>query len=160
MFRMTPTRRIVETMPAVHIREVRRVGLLPGTSSALLGAGNIRLVWRAMPFGGQRAYFQCPRCFRSTDILYRAPFLACRTCHGLAYRSENLTPLWRKNQRWQKARRRLGVDTSCVPAIIPAKVKWQRWHTYLALRRAIQEADRDFAVAWLRSRVSTGLNLG
>lgn len=117
------------------------------------------LIWRETPVGGQRAYFQCPRCFKGAELLYSTTFFACRACHGLAYRTENLTPLWRKKERLVKLQQRAGMDVSRYPRPMPAKAKWLRWHTYLNLRRKIQEADHDFAAAWMRSRHGAMLRL-
>jgi hypothetical protein len=63
-----------------------------------------------------------------------------------------LTPLWRKNEKLLDLQRRAGIDVSCYPRLTSAKPKWLRWHTFLSLRRKIQEADHDFAAAWMRSR--------
>ena len=99
-------------------------------------------------FGGRRAYFLCPECRARVESLYAAPYLACRSCHHLAYQSENLTPLWRKSGKLRKLQEKADADTSRLPCIL-AKPKWMRWHTYLSLRRKIQEADRNFAAAWM-----------
>ena len=162
---MKSRRRIVEHTPSIHVREVREAGILPGTECVMLRAGDrcaerVRLIRRDTPFGGWRAYFECPRCFKAAEILYSASFLACRACHGLAYRSENLTPLWRKKESLVKLQRRAGIDVSRYPRPMPAKAKWLRWHTFLALRRKIQEADHEFAAAWMRSRHGAMLRLG
>jgi hypothetical protein len=153
---MKVRRRTVEAMPLVHIRDLRKAGLLPGTETVSIRAGNhfnecARLIWRETSFGGQRAYFQCLDCFRGTETLYVAPYLACRQCHRLAYRTENLTRLWRKNEKLHKLQRRAGMDTQRWPRPMPPKPKWQRWHTYLNLRRAITAADHEFSSAWLDS---------
>jgi hypothetical protein len=156
---MKAKRRIVETTPSFHIREVRESGAFPGMESVTLRAGawNVRLVWHDTSFGGKRAYFQCPDCFSGTETLYAAPLLACRQCHRLAYRTENLTKLWRKNEKLRKLQTRVGRDVSRFPRPIPPKPKWQRWHSYLNLRRKIEAADHDFAAAYLRSRHGSAL---
>jgi hypothetical protein len=151
---MKAKRRLVERTSNIHIKGVRKAGLtddvaaihIPGFSE------NVRLIWRDTPFGGRRAYFACPVCEAGAEILYVAPYLACRKCHNLAYRLENLTPLWRKQKKLHKLQRRAGCDISQWPRPVPSKPKWQRWHTYLALRRSIKEADHEFAAAYLRSR--------
>jgi hypothetical protein len=161
---MNAKRRIVEATPSIHIREVRKAGAVPGMESVSMRAKDgfneaVRLIWHETSFGGKRAYFECPHCFRGTETLYAAPFLACRKCHGLAYRSENLTKLWRKNEKLHKLQRQAGIDTSRWPRPFPPKPKWQRWHTYLNLRRAIETADREFSSAWLGSRCTAGTGL-
>jgi hypothetical protein len=153
---MKAKRKTVEAMPSIHIREVRKAGAIPGIESVLLRNGGLSegvgLIWRDTSFGGQRAYFQCPLCFRSADSLYASPYLACRQCHGLAYHSENLTKLWRKNEKLLKLQSRAGMDTSRFPRPMPPKPKWQRWHTYLRTRQAIREAEQDFCAAWMAAR--------
>ncbi len=161
---MTDKRKIVEGTLSIHIRKVRKAGVLPGTGSILLRTDDhitkrVGLIWRETPVGGRRAYFECPRCFKGAEILYGVSFFACRACHGLAYRTENLTRLWRKKERLLKLQRRAGIDVSRYPRPMPAKAKWLRWHTYLNLRRKIQEADHDFAAAWMRSRHGAMLRL-
>ena len=161
---MKERRRLVEQTPSIHVREVREAGILPGTAGVMLRVGDrfaerLHLIWRNTPFGGRRAYFQCPRCFKGAEILYGVSFFACRACHGLAYRTENLTPLRRKKERLVKLQRRAGIDVSRYPRPTPAKAKWLRWQTYLNLRRKIQEADHDFAAAWMRSRHGSKLRL-
>ena len=152
------TRRFVETTDSVHIREVRNAGFLTkGVEAVLLDGFFVRFDWRAAPFGGRRAYFSCPECMARVEILYVAPYLACRCCHNLAYRTENLTPLWRKNAKVRKLQKKAGADTSRLPCPIPPKHNWQRWHTYLNLRRKIQAADHDFAAAYTRSRQGSKL---
>ena len=74
----------------------------------------------------------------------------------LAYRTENLTPMWRKNERLHKLQKSAGIDVSRWPRPIPPKPKWKRWHTYLNLRRSIRAADCDFSSAWVRSHRVAG----
>ena len=150
-------RPLIERTPRVHVRSLRDAGLLPGIEAVRLRVGDalaeqVRILWRETPFGGQRAYFVCPACGSGAMILYSRPHLACRKCHGLAYHTENLTKLWRKNEKLDKLQKLDGCDMSRFPRPIPPKPKWQRWHSHLALRRAIEAADRDFAAAYLGSR--------
>jgi hypothetical protein len=156
---MKDKRRLIEGTPSIHIREVRKAGVLPGMETVSIRAGThfnegARLIWRETSFGGQRdgkrAYFECSHCFRGTETLYAAPYLACRKCHGLAYRVENLTPLWRKREKLRKLQLRGATDDLQKP-------KWMRWHTFLNLRRKIEAADHDFAAAYVRSRHGSGL---
>ena len=154
-------RRIVEATLSVHIRDVRKAGFLTkGVEALRLNGLHVRINWRAAPFGGRRAYFFCPECTARVEILYTEPYLACRCCHNLAYRTENLTPLWRKNAKLRKLQKKAGADTSRLPCPIPPKTKWVRWHTFLNLRRKIQAADNDFAAAYRQSRHGSMLRLG
>jgi hypothetical protein len=162
---MRRKRKIVEGTLSIHIREVRKALADPAVESILVHPSDgvserVRLIWRDTPFGGRRAYFECPRCLKGAEILYSASFVACRRCHGLAYRVENMTPIWRKNEKLHKLQRRAGIDISRHPRPMPTKPKWQRWHTYLALRREIKEADHELAAAWMHSRHGSMLRLG
>jgi len=147
---MRNRRRLVENTRSFHIRDMTW-SLTNGVETVHLDDIHVQIAWRATPFGGKRAYFVCPECLRRTETLYRAPHPACRKCHRLAYRSENLTPLWRRNEKLRKLQEKAVADTLRLPCIL-AKPKWMRWHTYLSLRRKIQEADRNFAAAWMKSR--------
>ncbi len=53
-------------------------------------ASVVRLVATCPHFGGLRRWFACPRCGRRVGKLYLPSGMtnfACRTCHGLTYRS-------------------------------------------------------------------------
>jgi hypothetical protein len=147
---MRNRRRLTENTRSVHIRDTQCC-LTDGVETVHLEDMHVQIAWRATPFDGKRAYFVCPECSTHVQALYAAPNLACRRCHHLAYRSENLTPLWRRNEKLRKLQEKAGADRSRLPCIL-AKPKWMRWHTYLSLRRKIQEADRNFAAAWMKSR--------
>lgn len=59
---------------------------------------DVRFVTQRVPSGGIRRYFTCPPCGCRATVLYW-PFndgagLACRTCHGLAYRSSKTRSSW------------------------------------------------------------------
>ena len=157
-------KRLIEQTPQVRVRQIREAGLTPehGIVSLSLGgcSESVGILWRPANLGGQRVYFVCPSCDATAMILYAADRrLACRKCHGLAYHTENLTKLWRKNEKLRKLQKRAGCDVSRFPRPIPPKPKWQRWHTYLNLRRSIREADCDYASAWLGSRCAAGTGL-
>ena len=145
---MRNSRRLIDNTRSIHIRDIQP-SLTDGVETVHLDNIHVQIAWRATPFGGKRAYFVCPECSTRVSALYAAPNLACRRCHRLAYRSENLTPLWRRNEKLRKLQEKAGASTS--PSL-PTKPKWMRWHTYLALLRKIQEADHDFGAAWMKSR--------
>jgi hypothetical protein len=151
---MKRKRPLVERTLRIHIRAIVEAGVVPGDESAMLRVSGhterVCVSWLAAGFGGLRAYFVCPGCEAGAMVLYAAPFLACRKCHGLAYRSENLTPLWRKREKLRKLQSRRGTD-------VLQKPKWTRWHTFLNLRRKIEAADHDFAAAYVRSRHGSAL---
>jgi len=63
-------------------------------------------------FGGSRTWFRCPTagCARRCGVLYRAGNrrLACRRCHGLAYRTQHEQPDGRLLLKAERIWRRLG----------------------------------------------------
>ena len=71
------------------------------------GAHNINdrlsLIYKPCNFGGERPWFQCPRCTRKVAMLYlRGGRFACRRCQRVSYRSQAedvMSRAWRK-QRW------------------------------------------------------------
>ena len=73
-------------------------------------------------------------CGRRVALLYGAGELfACRRCYGLAYASQQETPMYRGVNRAQKIRMRLGGSANlCEP--FPKKPKRMQWRTYLRLR--------------------------
>ena len=151
-------RQLIDNTRSIHIRDVQG-GLANGAETIQLDDAAIQIAWTATRLGGKRAYLICPMCASRVAALYAAPNLACRRCHRLAYRSENLTSLWRRNEKLRKLQAKAGADASRLPCIL-AKPKWMRWHTYLNLRHKIRAADHDFAVAFLRSRHGSELRRG
>ena len=154
---MSNGRSLIENTRSIHIRDMQS-RLRDGVETIELDDTPIQIAWTATAFGGKRAYFVCPECSARVSALYAAPNLACRHCHRLAYRSENLTPLWRRNEKLRKLQAKTSADTLRSPCIL-AKPKWMRWHTYLTLRRKVDEAGCDFAEAWMRSRHGSMLRL-
>lgn len=152
--RLNMKRRLVESVPALSVSDLG--DLVAGVEAITVRtAGSeqrIAITWVATYFGGSRAYFRCPFCSSRVGILYAAPAFGCRRCHHLGYSIENQTKLWRKSAKLRKLQRRAGIDISRISRPIPPKAKGQHWHSYLNLRRKIQEADHDFAAAWMRQR--------
>jgi hypothetical protein len=64
-----------------------------------------------MPFGGERAFLLCVDCGAQREILF-APFMQCKDCKGVAYRSENLSRYRRKEYRVHKLRAKIGTSTA------------------------------------------------
>lgn len=50
----------------------------------------VKLLASKTGFGGERLWFDCPRCQRRTGVLYRRldGLVGCRLCLGLKYRSQ------------------------------------------------------------------------
>jgi hypothetical protein len=115
---------------------------------ALVRGHWVKLDKTAQPFGGFRSWFLCPRCDRRCAILYP---LQCRQCAGLHYHSEHLSPQARATLKAKRLRNRLGGRGQSLPDPIPAKPKWMRWHTYLAKRAEIRDADHAHVMGCLAS---------
>lgn len=125
---------ICEKYPQTHIKDYSE-----GDPSLVNVKGHLIEIDRtAQHLGGTRAWFLCPRCNRRCAILYPA---CCRICLGLRYHSERLSPASRASLKAIRLRQRLGDPTGKLCAPIPRKPKWMRWHTYLAFRAAIRNAD-------------------
>jgi len=65
----------------------------------------IEVEWTDCNFGGRRAWWTCPRCSKRRRTLYLPPGrmgFACRVCHKLVFRSQQLGPI---------ARRLIGLKT-------------------------------------------------
>jgi hypothetical protein len=60
-------------------------------------------------YGGTRAWFKCPHCFKRVAVLYIDEQIACRTCHKLNYTSQQQTKgTWQQRDRMNKVREKLG----------------------------------------------------
>jgi hypothetical protein len=104
--------RAAATSDAGTLRLAYRLGR-PGGEQAFLY--EVPLVTTALPSGGRRWWFLCPgrrgqgpACGRRVAVLYLPPrgrVFACRTCHGLAYRSS------RESRKGDAASRRLASET-------------------------------------------------
>jgi hypothetical protein len=121
----------------------------------------VPITWTTCHLGGQRPWFICSAysdrryCGRRVAVLYGAGELfACRHCYGLAYASQQETPMHRGANQAQKIRIRLGGSASLFDAF-PEKPGRMHWRTYLRLR-ARAEAAQDHAMAltiqWLIRR--------
>jgi hypothetical protein len=133
------SRRALETGPIFHciVEQRRRANWQDGRSrrircrlsdtvptqrrrqgqACLSARSSVQLTWTPCHLGGQRPWFLCEgvrarRCRRRTAILYDGGgWFACRDCCGLAYRSQQETPLYR-SRRARKATARLGASPS------------------------------------------------
>ena len=105
----------------------------------------IALNWTAVNFGGERPWFLCPvaGCQRRAAILclVHGQFM-CRNCAGLAYQSQHKDPEFRKLQRANKIRQRLG-GASRFQELIPEKPKGMHWQTYLPLVETLLELETE-----------------
>ena len=101
----------------------------------------------ACHFGGQRPWWVCTvysngrYCGRRAAVLYCAGELfACRRCYGLAYESQQETPMRRGVSQAQKIRMRLGGSVSLFEPF-PEKPIRMHWRTYLRLRARAEAAE-------------------
>jgi hypothetical protein len=114
----------------------------------------IPITWTRCHFGGRRPWFICSvysngrYCGRRVAVLYGAGELyACRRCYGLAYASQQGSPMDRGLTKAQKIRERLGGSTDIFD-VFPDKPKGMHWTTYNSLQVAHEAA---------RERVTEGL---
>jgi hypothetical protein len=118
-----------------------------GTSEWKSIEQRVPITWTACHLGGQRPWFVCSVycngrcCGRRAAVLYGAGELfACRRCYGLAYASQQETPMHRGIGQAQKIRMRLGANANlCEP--FPEKPKGMHWRTYLRLRARAEAAE-------------------
>lgn len=114
----------------------------------ILGSSDVRLDWTRCGLGGRRAWFLCPRCFRRCCLLYHARgftclmWFACRVCHGLAYRVENLG---REERAVHRAWKIIG-NTKTDFKRKGWKPRWQRWHTHQRQELAVEQAGEVLAL--------------
>lgn len=97
----------------------------------------IGLDYTPQPFGGQRAWFECPGCGERCGVLY-APRaagsrFACRPCWGVAYQSQRESPRYRPMLRARKIRQQLGGSASMLDPF-PARPYGMHQATYDRLR--------------------------
>ena len=118
----------------------------------------VPITWTACHLGGQRPWFVCSvyrngrYCGRRAAVLYGAGELfACRRCYGLAYASQQETPMHRGISQAQKIRMELGGSANlCEP--FPEKPKRMHWRRYLRLRAragAAEDCSNVLMAQWL-----------
>jgi hypothetical protein len=107
----------------------------------------VPITWTACHLGGQRPWFICSvhsgsrYCGRRVAVLDGAGELfACRRCHGLAYGSQQETPMHRALTQAQKIRMRLGGSAS-LSDLFPEKPGRMHWRTYRRLRARAEIAE-------------------
>ena len=100
----------------------------------------VPITWTACHLGGRRAWFRCAvysdgrYCGRRVALLYGAGELfACRRCYGLAYASQQETPMYRGVHRAQKIRMRLGGSPDLLQ-LFPKRPRGMHQRTYMRLR--------------------------
>jgi hypothetical protein len=74
-------------------------------------------------YGGQRAWFKCPRCgTRNAKLFVRSGRFACRSCHRLVYRTQVLDPIARNQHAYHRAQSKLDEHEM--------KPKGMHWRTF------------------------------
>jgi hypothetical protein len=100
--------------------------------------------WRAPTLVYLFRLFQGGYCGRRVAVLYEGGLFACRRCCGLAYTTQQETPMYRGLAMAQKIRRRLGGSTDIFD-VFPHKPKGMHWSTYDRLRLA-HDAAKEHAL--------------
>ena len=92
-------------------------------------------------YGGYRAWFLCPRCWKRVAVLYGAgKYFFCRRCHNLAYGSQHEGKVDRLMRKARKIRRRLGASNNLSEAIL-FKPKNMHQKTFDRVRREADNAN-------------------
>lgn len=83
-------------------------------------------------YGGVRWWFICPvsGCGKRVAMLYGGRFFACRSCHGLTYRSQQESVPFRLLSQSQNIHYALGGDGCEAGDCPPRKPKGMHWKTY------------------------------
>jgi hypothetical protein len=85
-------------------------------------------------YGGTRSWFECPGCrSRCAKLYYHDGSFRCRSCHGLAYKSQLAARSDRPRSIAQRIRRSLGGSSNLFLPF-PAKPPRMHWRTYDSIR--------------------------
>ena len=115
----------------------------------------VRTTWTPCHYGGRRPWFLCPRrgCGRRVAILYGDRDFACRSCRGVGYSTQGVSPESRALDRAQRIRVRLGGSVD-ITQPLPERPKGMHFLTYMkyAMRawRAEDQANAEL-IKWLDS---------
>ena len=108
---------------------------------------SIQLLRTPCHYGGSRSWFECPGCGQRCAKLYFSDgSFRCRTCLGLAYRSQLQASAERPRLIAQRIRRGLG-GSSDLSLPFPAKPLKMNWRTYDRIR---EKGERYEARAFAR----------
>jgi hypothetical protein len=92
-------------------------------------------------YGGERPWFRCPKCNRRCAILFFVrTAVACRTCEGVAYRSQLASRSHRLFEKRDRLLGRLGVAPGPVARVV-WKPKWMHQRTFDKLRLRAANAE-------------------
>jgi hypothetical protein len=98
-------------------------------------------------FGGDRAWFHCPKCGRRAALLYLSSIFTCRVCLNLAYESQQEASYDRALRKAQRIHERLG-GTGVLLDPIP-KPKGMHWQTYFFHLQRMHQAESVSAPPWI-----------
>ena len=118
---------------------------------------HLQLVWSACPFGGHRAFVQCPHCSRRAVVLYLARGLwRCRRCAGVVHPSTRQDDYYRALAKLAGVRRAMGYsewhgDGWTIP---PQPGRLMRGTTWQRLVTEAKAAQMSLWLAYERSTVS------
>jgi hypothetical protein len=110
----------------------------------------VSLEWTPCYFGGERAWFRCPRpgCGRRVATLWGGAMFYCRQCWNLAYESQNETDWDRAMTKAQAIRVKLGGEPG-FGYDFPQKPKGMHWRTYYRLREQSEDAAARSWPPWV-----------
>lgn len=92
----------------------------------------VELTFTACHFGGDRPWFTCPCCGRRCAILWGRGRFLCRSCHRVAYPSQNESIGSQAMRRIHEIRAALRVDSS-LPLDRIRRPRYMRYERYRAL---------------------------
>jgi hypothetical protein len=122
----------------------------PGATEWKSVEQRVPITWTACHLGGRRPWFICSvhsagrYCGRRVGVLYGAGELfACRRCYGLAYASQQESPIHRSLSQAQKIRKPLG-GSQCTFDAFPGKPPRMHWRTYRRLADRAEKAEATF----------------
>jgi hypothetical protein len=143
-------KRCTDELRSLDVRQIHRARQLrPGAGEVFLAGNTVRLEWTLCRFGGHRPWWLCPvaGCGRRVALLYAGRALACRTCSGLAYRSQRETTPDRAIRRADDLRKLLGWKPG-IAHPSGEKPKGMQWRTFWRLRERHDEAVRNAITGW------------
>lgn len=101
--------------------------------------------WTDCNYGGQRAWFRCPKCNRRVAVLYgEGLYFLCRHCYGMTYWSRCEGDYDRLLRKDRKICRKLNPDGSDEEPV-GGKPKGMHWKTYERLWRERERIGADMA---------------
>lgn len=102
----------------------------------------IPIVKQSVNFGGERLFLSCPKCHSSRkQIYFVSGVAACRTCHGLHYKSQSESQQERKFRKLDRLLTK--VDNFGYRFDGHAKPPYQHWRTFIKLNNQIHQVQQS-----------------